>query len=212
MSLFFGGRGSQLLTWLTSNMEMIKFAMIKAFRAGLGQDVAATAEKVYIGGSLFEPSGDSLPLKQEVAKGLLLPPIGRTAGANGSDADATAPIADAKRVIVGEELCVLPGNPNPLNFFDVVTAEQMQQLILPDHLDAMFFTVFTNGALKQNWTNLNLDEVNLQKLLPDRGHVQEVMRRAAGPNGVLQPVFICELAAAMQQYVRNATGRAATAG
>ena len=210
--LFFGGRGSALLTWLSSDPEIIKIALTKAFRAGLGQEVAATAEKVYVGGSLFDIANESLPLKQEVAKGLLLPPIGKPSTGFEEAGTKTVVNGDLRQVIVGEELCVMPGNPTPLQFFDVVTAEQMQKLILPDHLDAMFFPVFTNGALKQNWANLNLDEVNLQKLLPDRGHVQEVMRRAAGPYGVLQPVFVCELAAAMEQFVRNSMGRAATAG
>ena len=210
--LFFGGRGSALLTWLASDPEIIKAMLTKSFRAGLGQDVAATAEKVYVGGSLFDNSGESLPLKQEVAKGLLLPPIGKPALAEAGAESSPISNGDLKQVIVGEELCILPGNPTPLKFFDMVSAEQMQRLILPDHLDAMFFPVFTNGALKQNLANLNLDEANLQRLLPDRGHLQEVMRRAAGPYGVLQPVFVCELAAAMEQFARNSTGRAATAG
>jgi hypothetical protein len=173
----------------------------------------------------------ALPPKHEVVGGSLHSEVGKkdqkSAGETGPPTELADAAADAsqeraeppvraeplgnaqqgsqpRKCVLGELQC--RGSNGPLGFYDELTAEGMANVKLPATLDSSHIAVFLGRVLKANLNGLNLDDEHLKELLPESPLIQQYVKDTTRPDGVLQPVFISELRAAMDQYLERATG------
>jgi hypothetical protein len=243
--LYFGGRGSSSLPWITKDADDLARVLAAVFREGLKQEVfspsnalpvevvkPAQVERLAIAvtGPSFKYHA-ALPPKHEVVGGSLHSEVGKkdqkSAGETGPPTELADAAADAsqeraeppvraeplgnaqqgsqpRKCVLGELQC--RGSNGPLGFYDELTAEGMANVKLPATLDSSHIAVFLGRVLKANLNGLNLDDEHLKELLPESPLIQQYVKDTTRPDGVLQPVFISELRAAMDQYLERATG------
>ena len=191
VTLFFGGRGASLLTWIARD-SYLKSVLESAFLRGLRLDSSDTPEievNLFAPGLWYNPNS---PLKSEVVLGLLAPKIG--------EVGARRP----ETTILGEVGWRTPDG-KTLEWSDEVGAAQLQTLVSPPNHDSGYIAFFLNRVVPEHVDLLGLDGPGLKLLRLDPARVQDQLRRSVAKNlEVLQPVFALELKVLLDRYLERA--------
>jgi hypothetical protein len=191
VTLFFGGRGASLLTWIARDSHL-RSVLQSAFLRGLTLDLEESPEidlRLYAPGLWYD--GESL-LKSEVVRGLLPPAL---SGAKPQRFETT---------VVGELGWRTPDG-KVLEWDAEVGAEQLRLLIPPPNHDSGYMAFFLNRVIPEYLDLLGLDAMGLKSLRLDPARVQDHLRRGASKESeVLQPVFAVELKVLLERYLEQA--------
>jgi hypothetical protein len=189
-----GGRGSQLLSWLTLDSERLRALCQAAVGEGLGRGLLKGDERssgcdrcdVKVNGFIFK---DKLPKpKEEVVEGLLV------------DAEREQPQGRKTTTLVGEEFWEFPKG-KKVDWDEEMEADLIGQLSPPPDHESGFVAQFLKLVLPKYIEELNLDS-NVTKLKLDGPAVQQLAKAAAG-EAVVQPLFGFELKVLLDTYVEN---------
>jgi hypothetical protein len=191
VTLFFGGRGASLLTWIARD-SYLESVLESAFLRGLRMDSSEAPEikvNLFAPGISYDPSS---PLKSEVVRGLLAPEIG--------EVGARRP----ETTILGEVGWRTPEG-KTLGWSDEVGAAQLQTLVSPPNHDSGYIAFFLNRVLLEHADLLGLDGPGLKLLRLDPARVEDQLRRSVAKDlEVLQPVFAVELKVLLDRYMERA--------
>jgi hypothetical protein len=204
VDVFFGGRGSSMLTWLTNDPASLESALVHAFTVGLNRSADdgvpmqfenIAGVQVHFYGQALKFNKDLPLLKTEVAEGLLSspnqilksdPPTSVSADEkgwtrNGVPVAWTASLSPA-------DLAALKA-PNEAGFVGTSIGYFLWEILQEDKFKSL--------------QKLLVDEERLKKLKLNGNEIDNIMRKEAeSDNRVLQPIFAYELMALMQQYAK----------
>ena len=200
IDIYFGGRGSSLLTWLSANPYDTLPALKHSFLLGLGRQ-ADESLVVAFPRQNVEPEFKGLAitddvnypaLKTEVAKGLLAPPLRE--------------IPKQQPCVVGEVGWTREGK--KVDWHTRVEPQELGQLEPPDNFDSTTIGEFSFEVLVTDrgkyLESLNLDRALLKTLVPEGSSIQGLIRaQESSDTYVPQPVFAYELKTLMQQYAQE---------
>ena len=194
MKVYFGGRGSAFLSWLSADEKKIVQVLREAIQLGLGQpledhEAKFPAVTVELLGPPLRFDRNLPPMKHEVALGMERKPLKGKVHKGGT-------------TLVGEKGWKLNGE--VVEWSTEVSADQLGELELPPNFETSFVAGFRE-FLKSH-SELNLDLEGFQKLKVKAGRVSSCVKKTSIDSQELQPVFACELRSLMEQYVANATG------
>lgn len=196
--LYFGGRASSLLAWIAGNPDQLKTVLRYAFLEGLmlgGTDRQSPTIEVRSPAISYNVA---LPLKQEVAGGLLLPSPGFTG--------SSEQILQPKETTILGEFDWRDADGRSLPWDAELTAEQLYHLTPPPTHEGSYMTTFLTYVLPKYIEELNLDSAGLNKLgaIPHGLMHHSLKSAVSSADAVLQPVFVYELAEVMKQYAAEA--------
>jgi hypothetical protein len=193
--IYFGGRGSSLLAWVGNSSKVSEW-LEYFFRQGFERDATENRDaKISIGGPAL--GGDSpIPPKQEVVRGLLANLQGWEGPADDSGARTAIPCETGWKLKSG----------GSASWDQKLTAQELQDLTPPANHESSFVAHFMNLIDDEVVTELFLDK-GLPTLWTRKGafsnRVEQHLKAGLKEGAVLQPVFTCELAALMDQYVEE---------
>ena len=131
-------------------------------------------------------------LKEEVAGGILHPPIGS--------------IKPPGQPYVGEWNWSQPSNPNPVAWTEPLTADLIAALVPPANADQCYITHFLNSVISEAnpevpKLNIDLPGIHPDVLRIDWADIQSRMRMDIKITGVSEPLFAIELKSLMKKYM-----------
>lgn len=206
VDVFFGGRGSSMLTWLSSAHPKLQVAFTQAFLKGLKRPADEGVEMLFpeskdvtvnFRGQALKFDDNYPRLKAEVSTGLLTDPNTRL---------TSNPPAS---VSADEKGWTKTTSNLPVKWTDSLTPADLADINAPSggDKDSTSITDFLVSILHEDEKNslegLNVDKKRLQKLKIDGNAVVTLIRKEATKDDlVLQPIFAFELKALMQQYAK----------
>ena len=205
MKVYFGGRGSAFLSWISADQNRIALFLKKAIELGLKQQLGPTE-----GIAADEPT--KLNTAELIGPPLLfshsLPPMKHEVALGLEKAAFSSKIRHGDKTQVGEKKWKLNGQ--EVEWSKEVTADELASLTAPSmsDFDSTFLAVFL-GFLKQE-SDLNLDLAGFKGLKIESASIEGCVRKTSNESQEVQPVFACELRSLMEQYVSNAIGAKAT--
>jgi hypothetical protein len=197
--LYFGGRASSLLAWIAGDPNQLKTILCYAFHEGL---MLGGTERQRLTIEVLSPAisyNATLPLKQEVAGGLLSQPLGFA----GSSDQVLMP----KETTIAGEVDWLDAGGKPLSWDAELNAEQFYNLTPPPTHEGSYMTTFLTFVLPAYIEELNLDAKGLNRLgAVAQSLMQHSLKSAVSrADAVLQPIFVYELAEVMRRYTEEAS-------
>lgn len=210
VAIYFGGRGSMFLKWLTIDTGQLKGLMRHAFETGLSRVVpddgiqnlfrSSSALDLRFAGQALEANPRLPALKTEVAAGLLEAPLGASARAQGTK-------GQERSVKAGEirwKLQRVPGEFSAIGWAQDLTEKDLNKIEAPEHFGSTLVEQFLSEMVKDDpnkyVTNQSLDPRLRDLRLKHNDIVQQIRNSANGSDKVLQPIFAYELKALMNQY------------
>jgi hypothetical protein len=195
-AILFGGKASGLLSWLSSDPPTLERILGGHFMAGLSFDDPDRGgiSPTFLGPALRR-DGSALPLKSEVAYGLLLEPLeGEKPTANGT-------------TVVGElGWRTTRTAAEALPWDKQVDVRTLASLHAPDNLETGFATYFASTLAPRFASELGLDLEGLRALRLSVTDVEDTVRTLAAREGVLQPIFGGELRWLIDRYLEGVKG------
>lgn len=205
IDVFFGGRGSAMLTWLTSRKDEVSDALEKALLLGLSRPSDDGVANVFPQGTrTVQFFGQAIShdvklprLKTEVAKGLLV-----------MDHLKLSP-SPFKGALAGEVDWRKGSAENAakVKWNERLGPEQLSEVQPPVDFSSTMIGHFLSEVIQEDMESLerfNLDADLLRTLAVDRADVVNLIQisRDAGEN-LSQPIFAFELKALMHKYAQN---------
>jgi hypothetical protein len=192
MKVYFGGRGSAFLSWLSADERKLVHLLRKAVQLGLGQPLEDYQPKfpavtVELLGPPLHFSHELPPMKHEVGLGLEMKPL-------------KGKIQKGGTTLVGEKGWKLKGE--VVEWSTEVSADQLAELEPPPNFEASFIAGYREFLKIDSELNLDLD--GLQRLRVKTGRIESCVKKSSTDAQEIQPVFACELRSLMEQYVANA--------
>lgn len=200
ITLCFGGRGANLMTWLSNTPAVLKAALVNAFIQGYTNGVGFGGETrpsplVNVVGPPLGGATAFPRLKEEVAMGILNSPIGEMR----SPGDP----------YVGEVGWSTPGVSDAVEWRRRLSVEEMAKLIPPTDAGNCYLSHLLNNVLHKSnpavlKLNVDLPGIDPVALGIDWASIQNRMKNDILVTGVSQPLFAIELKAVMALYVSQA--------
>jgi hypothetical protein len=193
LSLYFGGRGSNLLAWLFNDSKYLRQVLKDAFMQGLtSEGHSAQSLEVGIQGPVFEFHRDLKP-KTEVARGLLCPPVVKAFGMEDQLNEQTMPVEHGWKI---------DGDKQPLHWNHRLSRSDMAHLKAPSREDYShtYIARFLEAVVPVHARALSLDE-DLKGISPNWMAISEKVRQSVDERFPLQPLFIWELTSVIEAYL-----------
>jgi hypothetical protein len=205
--LYFCGRGSSMLAWLSSNVDLLSSTLSAAYREGLSAEAASAQYernkdiRVTALGPAINDGRRLPPPKTEVATGLLRDYIPLGNHERGGFREQHA--------IVGETDWSSGGK--ALSWDTELSKAQMQEAKPPDHNHGGYMDTFVQNVLTnpEALNNLQLD-TDLHSGLNavwDEAWMQVIQKVKQPDNDELQAVFIWELKCLLYEYAQAQLAR-----
>lgn len=198
VSVYFGGLGSGALSWLSIDPSDVAEFLRFAFMEGLAKDAdGKESNDVTFAGPAVATSR-SIPLKDEVARGLLAPSL--------QPRDAVAPIrssggADERDTIVGEVGCKRRRDGTPLAWNDRIRAAELDDIKLPEDAESSYAAHLLHVVLPKFGKRFSVNLDTLRRVELDTAFVEDKLREGAEfEDRVLQSVFAVELRSMILSY------------
>ncbi len=196
VGLYLGGLGASGLPWVTGQGSKTRKILEHAVKEGLTLGVQENKTiEVRAHGPVVDFTS-SIPPKHEVSIGLLSPALKteQEGGAAGQVRRVWAPIA-------GERGWMEKGG-REVQWNEELAPGMAGRLTPPENLESSYMAHLVKSVLPVYVDELGLDSKGLKSLRIDSARAQEYLRRGdKGEDSVLQPIFICELAALLDSYV-----------
>ncbi|MBT9333145.1 hypothetical protein [Paracidobacterium acidisoli] len=200
IKVYFGGRASALLTWMSSRARAFLPAMRRSLQIGLTRTADANTQILFPGlgvdpdflGLAVDYHPEFPQLKTEVAKGLLV------------KSTALRDLSEKLDGSVAGEIGWTTRQGQKIDWQTWLKPGDYQNLIPPPDFESTTIGHYRAELLAQESFgrfHLNLDDDRLKALHVDRGYVQQLISDAADANGhASQPLFAYELKALMNAY------------
>lgn len=202
VNIYFGGRGSSLLSWVgRGTSDLIREALKYAFKEGCQQadrqsaqaDRGAAPPEIDV--SFHGPAIDFDPRaqpKDETVRGLLSKPV---------DEDVDAVATKLNTVVLGE-IGWSDANGDEVQWNARLTTDELRKLQPPPNFESGHMAHFRDQVLPRYVEDFGLDAERLANLTVNAARVQDHLRKEA-TQLVLQPVFGSELKALLDAYVQR---------
>jgi hypothetical protein len=206
ITLCFGGRGANLLTWLWNGPLQLKAALSSFFTFGYGNGLGVSEPLnsanlvVKIVGAPVGQWNRFPGLKEEVAQGMLRRPIG-----------SAKPAGDP---YVGEVDWRQASNPNPVAWDRRLSGDLIAALVRPANVDRCYITHFLNTVIGETNSEVRKLGIDLPGIHPDTlridwADIESRMKMDIIGTGVSQPLFAIELKSLMSKYISQSKHAAA---
>jgi len=191
VTVWFAGRGSNLLAWLSNNPSQLEAVLASFFIGGLAFENSAvpTDLSVKVLGACFGEATQYPPLKEEVATGALQPAIGN--------------VGTAQNPYVGEIGWRQPGSASPVPWNTRLTAAEMANLDPPQDASKLYIADFLHNWAAENpkVASLNIDLERIKRLSIEGTGIQNELNKDIRTTGTSQPLFAIEVKSLMKEYV-----------
>lgn len=196
IGVYFGGLGSSLLTWISSDSALLRSVLEFAFKKGLMLDHPdGNNFDVKPSGAAIAPNDDEHP-KEEVVQGLMVDDLAL-------DRQGGNPPRGFDTSTILCEIGWKDAQGQPVEWNRRLTAEKLRELKAPRNHDSGYMAQFLGNVLLKKAEKLVIDNDGLGRLEIDGAHLEHLMRDVyAGDQAVLQPVFGHELKTVLDQYLR----------